>query len=370
MVQGQALLHIKGTGNVEWGAIVPDSVCRWITATAPHPMRPPPACHHLLRTVPPLALTREEWRPLPRHCRDGITAPGARYPPGRVLEQLTAPTPRIRHTLHRASAQTKQPNNEVLDLALAPLRVLYPQAHLRPAGTSNRLARLALQRGGEAANAGGVVEQWLTLRNPSPAQGHSYLHQLLFLPQAAPEHRRQDPYASNPERLGAQSFPQPPPPALQQEQGQEPLLQGSPRDATTALQQRGRRNADRAEPGSGGLDHSLYAPRPGHQPTPAVQTGGPYSVGVHGGSRYHGSSGGLASALPAPCPPPGGAAPPTRRDPHANGAPHGGTAVRRRSGTAGGWRRKLHLPQWPHTDHVQHPGTRTQSALSLARQAA
>ena len=52
LVQGQALLHTEGMGTVEWGAIVPATVCRWITARAPQPMRSPPACHRLLRAVP------------------------------------------------------------------------------------------------------------------------------------------------------------------------------------------------------------------------------------------------------------------------------------------------------------------------------
>ena len=98
----------------------------------------------------------------------------------------TAPTPGVRHVLHRASALMEQLNDEVLDLALEPLRVLYPQTHIPPAGTSNRLGRLGLQHLVKAAHPGGVVEQWLTLRNPSAAQGHWYLHQLLFLPRAAP----------------------------------------------------------------------------------------------------------------------------------------------------------------------------------------
>ena len=202
LVQGQALLHAEGMGTVEWGAIVPGTACRWITAAAPQPMRSPPACHRLLRMVPSLApqhaLTRDVWRATLSHTREWLTNPGARYPPGPVLEQLTAPTPRVRHALHRASAPTEQLNNEVLDLALEPLRVLWPQTHIPPAGTSNRLGRLGLQRRVEAAHPGGVVEQWLTLRNPSAAQGHWYLHQSLFLPRAAPEHRRQNPYHTHP----------------------------------------------------------------------------------------------------------------------------------------------------------------------------
>ena len=70
------------------------------------------------------------------------------------------------------------------------------------------------------------MEQWLALHNLSTAQGHWYLHQLLFLPRAAPEHRRQNPYHTHPEHLGAQGFPQPAPPALSPGQGQEALLQG------------------------------------------------------------------------------------------------------------------------------------------------
>ena len=37
VVQGQALLHAEDRGTVEWGAIVPDMACRWITAAAPQP---------------------------------------------------------------------------------------------------------------------------------------------------------------------------------------------------------------------------------------------------------------------------------------------------------------------------------------------
>ena len=92
------------------------------------------------------------------------------------------------------------------------------------------------------------MEQWLTLHNPSTAQGHWYLHQLLLLPRAAPEHRRQNPYHTHPERLGAQSFTQPAPPALPPGQGPEALQQGPPLDTTTTVQQRGSSNADWAEP--------------------------------------------------------------------------------------------------------------------------
>ena len=80
------------------------------------------------------------------HPRESMAIPGAQYPPGPVLEQLPAPLPGVRHVLHRASATAEQLIDEVLDLALEPLRVLYPQAHIPHAGTSNHLARLGLQR--------------------------------------------------------------------------------------------------------------------------------------------------------------------------------------------------------------------------------
>ena len=166
--------------------------------TAPQPMPSPTACHRLLRAVPSLtlhhALTRQVWKAMLSHHREWMTDPGARCPPGPVPEQLKASTPGVRNVLHRASALTKQLIDEVLDLALEPLRVLCPQTHISPAGTSNHLGRLGLQRRVEAAHHGGVVEQWLTLHNPSTAQGHWYLHQLLFLPRTAPEHHRQNPY--------------------------------------------------------------------------------------------------------------------------------------------------------------------------------
>ena len=252
MVQGQALIHAEGMGTVEWGAIVPGTACRWITAAAPQPMRSPLACHRLLRMVPSVApehaFTRDVWKAVLSHTREWLTNPAARYPPGPVLEQLTAPTPGVLHVLHRASALTKQLNDEVLDLALEPLRVLYPQAHIPPAGTSNRLGRLGLQRRVEAAHPGGVVEQWLTLRSPSTAEGHWYLHQLLFQPRAAPEHRRQNPYHTHPERRGAQNYPQPVPPALPPGQGPEALQRAPPLDTATTVQQRGSDDAGGAEP--------------------------------------------------------------------------------------------------------------------------
>ena len=252
LVQGQALLHAEGMGTVDWGAIVPGTACRWITAAALQPMRSPPTCHRLLRVVPSLApqhvLTRDVWRAILSHTREWLTNPGARYPLGPVLEQLTAPTPGVRHALHRALALTEQLNDEVLDLALEPLRVLYPQTYIPPAGTSNRLGRLGMQRRVEAAHPGVVVEQWLTLCNPPAAQGHWYLHQLVFLPRAAPEHLRQDLYHTHPERRGAQSLPQPVPPALSLGQGPEALQQGPPLDTATTVQQRGSNGADCAEP--------------------------------------------------------------------------------------------------------------------------
>ena len=52
LVQGEALLHAEGIGTVEWGVIVPDTACRWITAAGPQPMRSPPACHRLLQGGP------------------------------------------------------------------------------------------------------------------------------------------------------------------------------------------------------------------------------------------------------------------------------------------------------------------------------
>ena len=230
LVQGQALLHAEGMGTVEWGAIVPDTACRWITVAAPQPMRSPPMCHRLLRAVPSLAphhaLTREVSRAMLSQPREWMTNPGARCLPGPVLEQLTAPTPGVRDALHRASALTEELTDEVLDLALEPLQVLYPQTHIPPAGMSNRLGRLRLQRHVKAAHPGGVVEQWSTLHNQSTAQGHWYLHQLLFIPRTAPEHLRQNPYNTHPERLGAKNFPQPAPPALLPGQSPEALQRG------------------------------------------------------------------------------------------------------------------------------------------------
>ena len=94
-----------------------------------------PAAHAIATGVPPPptggpllgphhALTREVWRAMLSHTRDWMTNSGARCPPGPVLEQFTAPKPGVCHALHRASALTEQLTDEVLDLALEPLRVL------------------------------------------------------------------------------------------------------------------------------------------------------------------------------------------------------------------------------------------------------
>ena len=139
---------------------MPNTASRWITVTAPQPMRSPPACNRLLRAVPSLAphhaLTREVWRAMLSHHREWMTDPRVRCPLGPVLEQLTAPTPGVRHAVQRASALPEQLTDEVLDLALEPLRVLYPQTHIPPAGTSKRVGHLGLQRRVEAAHPGGV----------------------------------------------------------------------------------------------------------------------------------------------------------------------------------------------------------------------
>ena len=111
LVQGQALLHAEGMATMKWGAIIPNKACRWITAAAPQPMRSPTACQRLLRAVPPLvprhALKQEVWSAMLSHPREWMMNPGTRYPPGPVLEQLTAPTPGVRRTLHSASALTE-----------------------------------------------------------------------------------------------------------------------------------------------------------------------------------------------------------------------------------------------------------------------
>ena len=66
--------------------------------------------------------------------------------------------------------------------------------------------------------------------------------------QTAAEHRKQNPYHTHPERLGAQSCPQPAPPALPPGQSPEALQQGSLLDTATTVQQRGSNNTDGAKP--------------------------------------------------------------------------------------------------------------------------
>ena len=289
------------------------------------------------------------------HPREGLATPGARYLPGPVLEQLTAPTPGVRHVLHRAWAPTEQLSNEVLDVALESLRMLYPQAHIPPAGTSDRLGRLGLQRRVEAAQVGSVVEQWLALHNTSSAQGHWYLHQLLFLPRAPSEHRRQHLYHTHPERLGAQGFPQPPPPALPPWQGPEALLQGPPLNTTTTVRQPGSNNADGAEP-----DHTNFgvvawtaACRHLARDTAGLRQYRPVDRTALA-STFAAVTMGPVAAWPVRLlrnvPLPGHAALPTSRNAHDNSTPHGGTAVCRRGGATGGRQGEFCPTQRPGAD--------------------
>ena len=130
VVQGQAILDTEGMGAVECGAIVPNTACRRVTATSLHPLRTPPACHCVMQTVPRLApshaLTLAVWPAMLDDVKDWMTAPGTLCPPGPVLERLTAPKPSVRQVLHSAPNPTDQLPDEVLDLALEPLRVLRP----------------------------------------------------------------------------------------------------------------------------------------------------------------------------------------------------------------------------------------------------
>ena len=86
------ILHTEGVGTEKCTAIMPNTACRWVTVTAPHPLQAPPACHHLLRTGPPLAcshaLSPEVWWAMLEHRRHCITAPGTRWPPEPVLARL------------------------------------------------------------------------------------------------------------------------------------------------------------------------------------------------------------------------------------------------------------------------------------------
>ena len=252
LVQGQALLHTEGMGTVEWGAIVPGTACRWHTAAAPQPMQSLPACHRLLRMVPSLApqhaFTRDVWKAILSHTREWLTSPGAPYPPGPVLEQLTAPTPRVRRALHRASALTEQLNDGVLDLVLEPLRVLFPpdphptRGHFlppRPPGVAApRRGRAPRRRGETAANAPQPVHRGRPLvptPTPLPTTGSPGTPPAKPVPQAPGAPRRAGLPAASPARPLAGQDPE----ALQQ----GPLL-----DTATTVQQRGRDSADGAEP--------------------------------------------------------------------------------------------------------------------------
>ena len=240
-VQGQALHHAEGMGTVYGGAIVPDAACRWITVTAPQPMRSPPACHHLLQAVPSLA---------PHHAftRGRCSGSSRPPPPGSATsctghQPLRNSSPTRCWTCHwsRYGCSTRRP-------------------------TSHRLGRLGLQRRVEAAHPGGVVEQWLTLHNPSTTQGP-----LVPVPTPLPA----------PDDLGAP--PTEPVPHAPGAPGRAELPAAGPacppygHNSTAEgkqKRQRGRTGLHKRQ--SGGLDGSLQAPCPGYHRAQAIPRPSPW----------------------------------------------------------------------------------------------
>ena len=140
-------------------------------------------------------------------------------------------------------------------------------------------------------------------------------------------------------------------------------------DAAKGKQQRGRARTGPHELRVGGLDRGLQAPHPGHHGTSAVPTYAPHGTGVYGGGCHHGTRGGMAGASAAPRCLPVYATPPTSRNAHTEGAPHGGTAVRCCGGAAGGRRGKLCPPPRPGADCGQHRRAVAGCALPVARHA-
>ena len=136
---------------------------------------------------------------------------------------------------------------------------------------------------------------------------------------------------------------------------------------TKGTRRRGWRRTGRHELRSGGLDGSLQAPRPGCHGAPAVQANRPHGAGVRGRGRHHGSRGGVAGATAAPRPLPRHAAPPAGRNARADGAPHGGAAIRRRGSVASGRRGELRPPPWPGADCGKHTRAAARCTRPVAR---
>ena len=153
------------------------------------------------------------------------------------------------------------------------------------------------------------------------------------------EHRRQNLYDTHPERLDAQGFPQPAPPALPPGQGQEALLQGPPLDTTTAVQQRGSSNADGAVPDCTNCRVVAWTAACRHLTrTPRNSSSTGQLSARHCSPQWRPSPSdpwrcGWRACCPRPLP--GYLTLPTSRNAHRNGAPHGGAAVRHHGGAAG-----------------------------------
>ena len=250
LVQGQALLHAEGMGTVEWGAIVPGTACRWITAAAPQPMRLLPACHRLLRVVlgPPTHpyQGRMEGHAEPHHAvanEPGCTVPagaGARTADG--PQTRGPPRPAQGVGCHGAAQRRGARPGAGAAAGALPADRHPTRGHVQPPGppgfAAPRRGRAPGRRGGTVANAPQPVRRARPLvptPTPLPTPGGPGAPPAKPVPHAAGAPRRTElPAAGSP--------------ALSPGQGPEALQQGPPLDTATTVQQRGIDGADNAEP--------------------------------------------------------------------------------------------------------------------------
>ena len=340
LVQGQALLHAEGMGTVEWGGdrarhgVQVDHSGRSTAHAIAAGVPPPPTDGPLFGPPTGLYEGRVEGHTEPHQGvanEPGCTVPagaGARTAQGPHTRGPPRPAQGVRS---HGAAQRRGAGPGAGAAAGALAADPHPtRGHVQPPGppgvAAPRRGRAPRRRGGTVANAPQPVRRGRPLvptPTPPPTTGSPGTPPAKPVPHAPGAPRRAGLPAASPARPLAGAGPggaTAGPPARHRHHG-----------TTKGTRRRRWCRTGRHELRSGGLDGSLQAPRPRYHGAPAVQTNGPHSAGVRGRGRHHGSCGGVAGATAAPRPLPRHAAPPAGRNARANGTPHGGAAIRRRS---------------------------------------
>ena len=293
LVQGQALLNAEGMGTVEWGAILPGTACRWITAAAPQPMRSPPPEGGPLFGPP----TRPYEGRMEGHAEphQGVAnEPGCTVPAGGGARTAHGPhtggPPRPAQGVGSHGAAQRRGARPGAGAAVGALPAdPHPtRGHIQrpgpPGFAAPRQGRAPGRRGGTVAKAPQPVHcarPLVPTPTPLPIPGGPRAPPAKPVPHAPEALRRAELPAAGPARPLAGAGPRGAaagPPALPSHHG-----------TAKGKQRRGWCQTGLHELRSGGLDGGLQTPRPSYHGAQAVQASGPHGAGVRGRGRHHGS---------------------------------------------------------------------------------